>query len=531
MKINLPIAPLDKMAATAKNQSLTGHDGEFAEEFDAALARQKAENVPNAEARGKRTPHQPHQSHRHGRDGGNTPALSRHIERPPHSGAKPLHRLREMVPSTVTSRADDASDETSLQTDAPAIQSGPVPEPVQEPPQPISDENRISAITEQLLTEQLFGAPTSSVSNSDSSSEKPASDPIPRVDILPISLPREPDADVTPASTAIAPLPLFAAPAPRQPARAEPAKELRLTTKGEAIPNSAEYAAPVDTEVGEKIANVPITVREQQTHFSREPISRLPVTTNSTGAHDPVPPMGPEVGRSEKSVTQPKAVATSSEQGQLSLTQAKGTVERPVDDATNEPAPSVQILGKLLDVVHEEKAAARAPAASSATWLPVERPFGSLIRQIRLELSPASLGVVHITLKGVNASLSISIEAERAQTATSLKADRSVLSSSLTEAGYAIDDLVVTTLDRPVDMAPSSRSDQTAGSSSSQLSTGSNGSEHRQPDDGWRRSRPERERPPQSDTQETTQPNPTSSADPQRTQPASWRGRHIVRSI
>jgi len=529
MKIFLPVTPSGNASPTAKHPPLAERDGEFVEEFDAALARQKARHVPTSKAREGKTPHLPH---RHGHEERSSSAPPRHIERAPESDARPLHRLREMVPSTVTNHADGASDDTSPQTDTPAIQAEPVHGPAPEPAQPASDENRIAAITEQLLTEQLFVGATSGVSSDRSTPDEPTSDPAPRVDVLPGPLPllRDQAAGVAPTSVAVMRPALPGISASRQPAPEAPPREFRLAAQRSAIPTGEVQTATVDAGISEMIGDTPVTVREQQTHFSREPIGRSTVATQGDGDHDPIRPMDRERNELPRNIAQSKTISTSNEPIQPGLTQTKGAAEPPSDDSTSDPTPSAQLLGKLLDAVQEEKAAARA-TAPSGTWLPAERPFGALIRQIRLELSPASLGVVHITLKGVNAALKISIEAERPQTAASLQADCSVLSSSLAEAGYRIDDLVVTTLDRAQDVTPSPRSDQTMGSSNGQLATASNSSEQRQADDGWRRARPERDQSAQGDAQEAAQPNPTSGADHQNALRAAWRGRHVIRSI
>ncbi|MGD9804063.1 MAG: flagellar hook-length control protein FliK [Hyphomicrobiaceae bacterium] len=283
-------------------------------------------------------------------------------------------------------------------------------------------------------------------------------------------------------------------------------------------------ASVLDAEFDVKysIADTPVTVREQQTHFARDPLGRSGFTTAHHGPERQITTQAhgaPSRGLAE-------ALAKTKEAPQPTSAQANRIIDPKSDASAEHPSTTIQLLGKILEACDEQFGTTQSPAPS-APLHSTERPFGSMMRLLRIELSPASLGIVHVTLKGAHAALSISIETERSQTAASLGADRSSLSTRLTEAGYAIDELVVKTIDRPLDAAPPNRPDPTLGSSGNALAAGSDDSQRRQADDSWRRPDSEQNRHAQAATQHTAQTNEIEKIG----SPTAWRGRHITRSV
>jgi hypothetical protein len=313
--------------------------------------------------------------------------------------------------------------------------------------------------------------------------------------------------------------------------------ELKPVSKihsGHAAADLAEMPADMDEATATAIAKTPVVVREQQTHFSHTPNGRpgLSPRNQSFGPPHASEDHPKDVEPSAPPARQTRSTAPRNEVVQVGLQGKREAGELPDKSSDPPPPPAMQVLNKILDAGSENSAPPGAPTSSTA-WHQSERPFGSLLRVIRLEMAPASLGVVHITLKGADAGLSISIEAERSQTAISLGADRAVLSSRLHEAGYSIDDLVVTTLDRAPDIAATPRPDQPTGASSNQLATGADDSSRRQAHDGSRRPPPQSQPNPrsQSETHGTPSDGPIVTADTPRVSVAAWRGRHATRSV
>lgn len=281
-------------------------------------------------------------------------------------------------------------------------------------------------------------------------------------------------------------------------------------------------AFDLDAVANEIVSSTPVTVRDQQTHLSRDPVGRKVSPPQPTAPEDRDPTL--------QRRGQTQVSTNADEPRQVDLVQKNGSAGQISMKPADAPTPTAQLLSKILEVCDDESALSRAPAPSS-TWLSTDRPFGAMIRLIRLELSPGSLGVVHVTLKGAHAALSISIEAEQPQTAASLGADQSTLSLRLKEAGYAVDELIVTTFDRSLDTAGPSRPEQTSGASSSALAGETDDLQRRNADDGERRQRHDLDETRQSEPHASERDSSRDGAEPQRAPSTAWRGRHMTRSV
>ncbi|MGE0768245.1 MAG: flagellar hook-length control protein FliK [Hyphomicrobiaceae bacterium] len=282
------------------------------------------------------------------------------------------------------------------------------------------------------------------------------------------------------------------------------------------------------------VQEVAVTVHEQQTHFTQERVGRSGLLAKSdppNGAAAASPAVAAHNVQAIPFATETQRVGTKlSETAQIGPIEGEPDIGQMPDDSTNAPHPATQILSKILDAGNDDTTTGQT-SPSTATWQSSERPFGSLMRLLRIELSPASLGTVHVTLKGVNAALSISIEAERSQTAASLGADRAILSDRLKEAGFAIDDLIIKSADRPVDVASPSRADQTPGAASNALASGADDPQRRQSGDHGRRSRVAHEQNPQFGSHGSEHENAMQGQDPRIPPPTAWRGRYATRSV
>lgn len=291
-------------------------------------------------------------------------------------------------------------------------------------------------------------------------------------------------------------------------------------------PSALDASEASQSDGRNAIAGTTVIVREQQTHFSHNRVGRT--ASESKGAKpDPIAGASRKAPAPRQDTEQPSVAKAEDTASIAHLSRAADDADSPSDESATAHSSTLQVLSKLLDTGGQRGGAATAEAPSPA-WASNEKPFGSLIRQLRLELSPGSLGVVHITLKGANASLSISIAAEHAATAASLNEDRSVLSAQLTGAGYTIDDLIVTTLDTA---QPPSRSEQTAQGSLAQFAGGSNDPQQRQTDDAWQRQQSEGRGTSQHTSHGvTSEDQPMDSGVPPPS-PTAWRGRRMPQSV
>lgn len=462
MKALPPTTQLEGIVAAVGHQSLSDREQPPTEDFDSALTRQKAEREPKLKSVPRQVSDQRHDQDQVSDRSG---SYHRTHEHPLRSGGKLLHSLKKMAQTEPNDTLREVREEAPSKGQLQSTLSDLLPEH-------LAEKGAVAAIAAQLL-----GASASinhgSAEFQGQSGPKTGQSAHRRVD-APVAMP----------------------------------------------------LLDPDGSLGTSIADTPIAVREQQTHFAPEPVGRSGVPPNGN-EHDrsiAVPPRGALARGPAQS--QDRII----EATQIELGRAERDVGQVPDDPAEASAPATQILGKIVDACKEESAPAP-KAMPSAALQSTERPFGPLMRLIRIELSPASLGIVHVTLKGVNAALSVSIEAERSQTAAALGADRSLLSARLTEAGYAIDELVITIGERSLDVTAPAGPDQTSGFSNSSLAGSSDDSQRRQAAESWRRARPDHDRLPRSPSHDPAQDSPTSGLDLKISAPPPWRGRHVTRSV
>lgn len=112
-----------------------------------------------------------------------------------------------------------------------------------------------------------------------------------------------------------------------------------------------------------------------------------------------------------------------------------------------EPAP---VGAQIFSAIVQTASATTGVGGSTPRTAPYEQAvsegsghFAPPVRVLRLALAPVELGHITITLKGHAASLHISIEAERADTAATVENEREALTMRLLEQGYAIEDVAV----------------------------------------------------------------------------------------
>jgi hypothetical protein len=189
---------------------------------------------------------------------------------------------------------------------------------------------------------------------------------------------------------------------------------------------------------------IPVKITHQETHFGSSQFRNVKTALPSAspdvdGSLQP----GLRVGGPTPSQQPPSASGSVN-------SEAVPTKVDPVPSHDASPARTDTAVGpagvQILDAIFEGRLPTgerRAGAIDHSAPRPEEQMPGRLLRVIRLQLSPSSLGLVNVVLATNEASLRIRLEVEHAEMAGGLERDRAQLVERLTAAGYHVDDLVV----------------------------------------------------------------------------------------
>lgn len=251
-----------------------------------------------------------------------------------------------------------------------------------------------------------------------------------------------------------------------------------------------------------EVAPVAVSVLGRETHFA--PIGWSPGVARSHGLPEPtsalrdagyrhsdglsgrradavdgeIPAGGDTTRRGQATRTRERAVQPvdqriASARGDASVS-AAGIAARSAD-----PAP---VGAQIFSAIVQTASAANGVEASAPRTAPYGQAvsqgtgnFAPPVRVLRLALAPVELGHVTITLKGHAASLHISIEAERPETAARVESEREALTMRLHEQGYAIEDVAVAR-SQPVATEPGAPSRERQEPSARDLAGGMRGS-------------------------------------------------------
>jgi hypothetical protein len=199
-------------------------------------------------------------------------------------------------------------------------------------------------------------------------------------------------------------------------------------------------------DVPDTIAATPVRVVRQETHFKPLAHEARRLLGMTAGAPDDrVLPLSlaaaTQLTRPQSPLREPQDVPTVTDR----LIEAAGTLA-PASVADQE-APTLGSLGQqLVDGVQR----ALSPPAETSTprSVPVADPtappaYAPVLRSIKLQLNPVSLGVVTIVLTGSEGEMRVHLEAERAETFGRVEQERGAISARLNGAGYAITELTV----------------------------------------------------------------------------------------
>jgi hypothetical protein len=147
-------------------------------------------------------------------------------------------------------------------------------------------------------------------------------------------------------------------------------------------------------------------------------------------------------------LTRPQAPPHES-QGEPALSDRAGEAAGPLATASvagpETPTPG-SIGQQVADGVQRALASPAEPSAprSVSTADPAAPPaYAPVVRSIKLQLNPVSLGVVTIVLTGSEGEMRVHLEAERAETFGKVEHERAAISARLNGAGYAITELTV----------------------------------------------------------------------------------------
>ncbi|MEM7777223.1 MAG: flagellar hook-length control protein FliK [Pseudomonadota bacterium] len=173
---------------------------------------------------------------------------------------------------------------------------------------------------------------------------------------------------------------------------------------------------------GQPSAPTRVSVTDQRTYF--------PPTASGVA----------EPGRAEKLDLQPRQrVDTSAAEGESRMTNARTEAGTASAESTNGPsapaAPAKQVAVRLEQVLAETRA--QTPESTMLNRSLATGTGQGLVRTIRVELTPASLGQVEVALSMREAELHVQVLTSTADAQQALERDRNLLTQLLKSAGYS----------------------------------------------------------------------------------------------
>lgn len=189
---------------------------------------------------------------------------------------------------------------------------------------------------------------------------------------------------------------------------------------------------------------VPVAVTQQATHFAPAKQSHhvAGVIDASDAAaldaplvapHQPSPLQRDRMGHSAGSRPAEKGARTAGIAGEAALPSGAGAANL---------TPGQQIFTSIIDEIGgppRDAQSAGTAASPSISW----PATGPALRTLAIQLAPASLGPVTVVLSRSDGALRIKLDAERIETIGLVEQGLSELTSRLTGAGYAIDEVLV----------------------------------------------------------------------------------------
>lgn len=246
----------------------------------------------------------------------------------------------------------------------------------------------------------------------------------------------------------------FTTPARRQPLSvgSAPVAKRVQPALGEA---GALAGADLPGDVPDTIAATPVRVVRQETHFKPvaheeglKPVAhevRRLLGMTAGAPDDRVLPLSlaaaTQLTRPQAHLREPQDVQTLTDR----LAEAAGTLAPASVDG--QEAPALGSIGQqLVDGV--QRALSSPAEASTPRSVPTADPaapsaYAPVLRSIKLQLNPVSLGMVTIVLTGNEGEMRVHLEAERAETFGKVEQERGAISARLNGAGYAVTELTV----------------------------------------------------------------------------------------
>lgn len=201
------------------------------------------------------------------------------------------------------------------------------------------------------------------------------------------------------------------------------------------------------SDLPSEVPDIPVTevkVARQETHFQPVGQEARRLLEMTAAADELAPPVSLAAAAKAGRPQAPERGQPDAPAAPARATEPSGTIVQPI--LGKDEAGFGTIAGQIADSFSR---AVGPPSAGEATARaapaePIARPeFAAPVRSIKLQLNPASLGMVTIVLTGGEGDMRVHVEAERAETLGKVEQERSALSARLNGAGYAISELTV----------------------------------------------------------------------------------------
>lgn len=202
-------------------------------------------------------------------------------------------------------------------------------------------------------------------------------------------------------------------------------------------------------------SGLPAKVIDQQTHFEPTKIIRGGRAIQPGGPDFVSPIAQHRESTASRFVTSPQIADQNVGETHTRMDAAMTGLRPPHGADTGKAAEQVAVA--IVDSFITDSAQAETAAAPrAAPPVPSERPPGAPLRTLVLHLQPEALGAVRIVMRSNAKTLSVRLEAELGETASSLERDRAVMTERIADAGYALDEMVIArTDDSPLDLSRS----------------------------------------------------------------------------
>ncbi|MEM8748818.1 MAG: flagellar hook-length control protein FliK [Pseudomonadota bacterium] len=137
--------------------------------------------------------------------------------------------------------------------------------------------------------------------------------------------------------------------------------------------------------------------------------------------------------------TEPKPLADV-----MTLTEPAAPTQRSGTEPAATSAAALNPVGKTLaELLTQQGTHPTATIASAVKTNQITRPDGSVVKTLRLQLNPAEMGMLNVSLKLIGDQMQVEVRAEKAIAHQSILQDQEALVAALRSAGIRLDTIVV----------------------------------------------------------------------------------------